>query len=133
MPRLVMNWPSRSRYSRGSPLKLPIFKKVLHSGGELLSCQSGGFFCQRRIQAGYLVRQLYMGCASAPGGGQVSILVAGMLASSTYHMRAQVQLSNGTTVYDQDHVFETGALPQSVLPALTVTCRAECESRGGTD
>src|SRR5437868_5227762 len=56
-----------------------------------------------------------------PGGGPVSILVAGMLAGSTYHMRALVQLQNGAIVPDQDHVFETGLLPLNLIPTLTVT------------
>jgi hypothetical protein len=47
---------------------------------------------------------------SAPEyGGSVTILVAGMLASSTYHMQAVIQLSNGTEYRDSDHTFVTGA------------------------
>ena len=30
-----------------------------------------------------------------PGGGPVTILVAGMIASTTYHMRARIELENG--------------------------------------
>lgn len=61
-------------------------------------------------------------------GGQVSILVAGMLAGSTYHMRAQVQLSKGTTVFrDRSLASKCPARPYRDLPG------AECESRGGTD
>jgi arylsulfate sulfotransferase len=54
------------------------------------------------------------------GGGAVAILVAGMRASTTYHMQALVHLSNGTTVFDADQVFTTGALPANLLPNLTV-------------
>ncbi len=53
-------------------------------------------------------------------GGAVSILVAGMLASSQYHMQALVQLQNGQTEPDIDHVFPTGALPTEQMPTLTV-------------
>ncbi len=56
-----------------------------------------------------------------PGGGQVSILVAGMLASSTYHMRARVQMPSGPPLFDEDQVFPTGPLPQGILPKLTVS------------
>ncbi|MFZ0743037.1 MAG: aryl-sulfate sulfotransferase, partial [Terracidiphilus sp.] len=44
-------------------------------------------------------------------GGQVSIFVAGMKASTAYHMAATVQLSNGITATDPDHTFTTGAIP----------------------
>jgi hypothetical protein len=55
------------------------------------------------------------------GGGQVSILVAGMMANQQYHMQALVELQNGTIVPDSDHVFPTGSLPTRGLPKLTVT------------
>jgi arylsulfate sulfotransferase len=55
------------------------------------------------------------------GGGQVSILVAGMLPSTTYHMAALVHLRTGTTMGDSDHTFTTGALPTEHLPGLSVT------------
>jgi arylsulfate sulfotransferase len=54
-------------------------------------------------------------------GGPVSILVAGMVASTTYHMAALVHLRTGTTFSDSDHAFTTGAVPTQQLPALTVT------------
>jgi len=54
------------------------------------------------------------------GGGAVTLLVAGMRASTTYHMQALVHLPNGITVFDTDQVFTTGALPANLLPNLTV-------------
>src|SRR5437762_5531470 len=39
------------------------------------------------------------------GGGTVSLFVAGMLPTTQYHMRALIQLQNGTTVPEDDHVF----------------------------
>ena len=39
------------------------------------------------------------------GGGTVTVLVAGMRASSTYHMQALVHLVDGTEVDDSDHQF----------------------------
>jgi arylsulfate sulfotransferase len=54
------------------------------------------------------------------GGGAVGILVAGMRASTTYHMQAMAHLTNGMTLFDTDQVFTTGALPADVLPNLTV-------------
>lgn len=41
------------------------------------------------------------------------ILVAGMKASTTYHMRAHTVLQDGRNWVDQDHMFTTGALPTS--------------------
>jgi arylsulfate sulfotransferase len=58
---------------------------------------------------------------SAPqAGGNISILVAGMRASTTYHMQALVHLPNGTTISDTDQVFTTGAIPADLLPNITV-------------
>lgn len=51
-------------------------------------------------------------------GGQVSIFVAGMLASTMYHMQAAVTLSNGITANDTDHTFTTGAVPANMQLAL---------------
>jgi arylsulfate sulfotransferase len=57
---------------------------------------------------------------SQPGGGPVSILVAGMKASSTYHMRADMELPDGTQLQDIDHTFQTGPLPAGRIPQITV-------------
>jgi hypothetical protein len=55
------------------------------------------------------------------GGGQVKIFVAGMRGFTTYHMRAVVQLSDGTQFNDSDHVFTTGGLTAAQMPSLTAT------------
>jgi len=51
---------------------------------------------------------------------KTSILVAGMKASTTYHMRAQVQCV-GNTVPSEDFTFATGPLPSIPFPTLQVT------------
>jgi arylsulfate sulfotransferase len=55
-----------------------------------------------------------------PAGGNVTILVAGMRASTTYHMQAVVQLPGGKRVPDADHTFTTGDLPAALVPSMTV-------------
>jgi arylsulfate sulfotransferase len=55
-------------------------------------------------------------------GGQVSIFVAGMKASTAYHMAATVQFSNGITATDADHTFTTGAVP--TIPDFNLTLTA---------
>jgi arylsulfate sulfotransferase len=56
-----------------------------------------------------------------PGGGAVSILVAGMRANTTYHMQAILQLPGGQRVSDVDHTFTTGGFPAaSPLPTMAV-------------
>jgi arylsulfate sulfotransferase len=55
------------------------------------------------------------------GGGLVSILVAGMRAFTTYHMRADVTFADGVQYQDSDHTFATGGLPANRLPQVTVT------------
>jgi len=56
----------------------------------------------------------------AGDNGATTILVAGMRASSTYHMHAVVQCATGTTT-TADTTFTTGALPSLPFPALTVS------------
>ncbi|HUZ04567.1 MAG TPA: aryl-sulfate sulfotransferase, partial [Acidobacteriaceae bacterium] len=46
-------------------------------------------------------------------GGEVNIEVAGMQASTLYHMQALVTLANGVTYTDSDHTYTTGAAPQT--------------------
>ena len=58
--------------------------------------------------------------ATPPGGGTVNILVAGMRAFTTYHMRAVVNFSEGTQSFDDDQVFNTGGLSANQFPALIV-------------
>jgi arylsulfate sulfotransferase len=55
-------------------------------------------------------------------GQQIDVLVAGMKANTTYHMRAHVDWSDGSWT-DQDRTFKTGKLPSSagVPPQITVT------------
>ena len=55
-----------------------------------------------------------------PPVGQASSLVAGMKANTPYHMRAVVQLSDGTQLIDVDHMFTTGALDPA-LPTIAIT------------
>jgi arylsulfate sulfotransferase len=55
------------------------------------------------------------------GGGTVNILVAGMRASTTYHMQAVVDFTNGNTYHDVDQTFTTGALPANQLPQVVAT------------
>ena len=59
--------------------------------------------------------------STPPGGGAVSILVAGMKANTTYHMRADVSFPDGTQFVDSDHTFTTGSLPAARVPNISVT------------
>lgn len=65
-------------------------------------------------------RQTSVTPATAGFGQTVTILVAGMLPSRTYHMRAHVDWYPGISWVDQDQTFKTGPLP-SPPPKLTVT------------
>jgi len=53
--------------------------------------------------------------------GTASIYVAGMRANTTYHMRASVQLEDGTVLTDSDHTFSTTNFPANTLPVVTAT------------
>ena len=50
----------------------------------------------------------------------MNILVAGMRTSSTYHMRAIIDLPGGKQMEDVDHTFQTGAPPTDRLPQISV-------------
>ena len=54
------------------------------------------------------------------GSTGVKILVAGMKASSTYHMRSRVECATSSLV-SPDLTFQTGPLPSISFPVLTVT------------
>jgi len=66
-------------------------------------------------------------------GGQVSILVAGMKASTAYHMQAAVAFSNGITTTDTDHTFTTQAIPASMSTPLTTTTTAGMTPQPGLE
>jgi arylsulfate sulfotransferase len=55
------------------------------------------------------------------GGGTASTYVAGMHASTLYHMQGVVTFSDGTQYTDIDQTFTTGALPSGVNPQVTGT------------
>jgi hypothetical protein len=55
----------------------------------------------------------------ATGSTQVTLLVAGMKASSTYHMRAKVEYDDGGITTGTDQTFTTGAV-SARIPSFTV-------------
>ncbi len=55
------------------------------------------------------------------GGGPVSTFVAGMHASTLYHMQGVLQFSDGTQFLDADQTFTTGALPGNIHPMIAAT------------
>jgi arylsulfate sulfotransferase len=58
---------------------------------------------------------------STPASSEVSIQVAGMRASTTYHMRSQFKCDTGATETGSDLTFTTGPLPAIGFPTMTVT------------
>ena len=71
--------------------------------------------------------------STADSGGTISIFVAGMQASTTYHMQAAVQFTNGITAMDSDHTFTTQAVPARLKPNLTVTTTAGMTPQPGVE
>jgi arylsulfate sulfotransferase len=58
--------------------------------------------------------------AITAAGGPTTILVAGMRASQTYHMRAVVQGADGQIFADSDHLFLTGKIPDpTTVPVVS--------------
>jgi arylsulfate sulfotransferase len=66
-------------------------------------------------------------------GSAVKILVAGMKANTTYHMRAVVKYDNGKTAMDNDRTFKTGSLPKEILEGATVTTGAGLTPQSGVE
>ena len=69
--------------------------------------------------------------ATAGAGG--TVLVAGMRANTTYHMRASVTLADGVTATDIDHTFTTGASPAGVPASFPVTLGASGTPQPGIE
>lgn len=66
-------------------------------------------------------------------GGPLGVFVAGMLASTQYHMRAVVVSSNGAQIFDFDHTFTTQAVPNTEIPAVTVTTTPGATPQSGIE
>lgn len=66
-------------------------------------------------------------------GGTVSILVAGMRASMTYHMQAIVDFPGGVVYHDVDQTFTTGALASNLLPQVVATTPGSLTPNGGIE
>jgi arylsulfate sulfotransferase len=66
-------------------------------------------------------------------GGAVSLYVAGMKASTPYHMRGVVQFADGTQFVDADQTFTTGATPTSLVPVTTVTTAPGLTPQSGVE
>jgi hypothetical protein len=67
------------------------------------------------------------------GGGEVSLFIAGMRASTLYHMRGVVQFADGATFNDADQTFTTGAVNPALLPILKVTKTPGMTPQGGVE
>ena len=66
-------------------------------------------------------------------GTASTIYVAGMLASTTYHMRSTIVYDNGATQSDPDLTFTTGSSPTYVIPSFTVTPTAGLTPQPGVE
>lgn len=63
------------------------------------------------VQFGPRNRMTSQQSTPSPNGGMVHVYVAGMLAETSYHMRAVATLDNGASFTDADHTFTTGNAP----------------------
>jgi arylsulfate sulfotransferase len=64
---------------------------------------------------------------------QISVLVAGMQTSTTYHMRARLDFDDGTQAFDSDHIFTTGSLSPVRAPQVTTTLPGGLEPNPGIE
>ncbi len=68
---------------------------------------------------------------STATAGPVSILVAGMLANTPYHLQAVASFTDGSTAADVDHTFTPGA--PSAVPVLSATTTAGMTPQPGIE
>jgi arylsulfate sulfotransferase len=66
-------------------------------------------------------------------GGSVSLFVAGMKASSLYHMRGVLQFADGTQFLEADQTFTTGTPPANQVPYATVTTTPGMTPQSGVE
>ena len=69
----------------------------------------------------------------APSSGTLSFFVAGMKASTQYHMQAVVVASDSSQILDLDHTFTTQALPANQIPAITMNTTAGMTPQSGVE
>ena len=67
------------------------------------------------------------------GGGTVTLFVAGMKASTLYHMRGVVQFADGTPFMDADNTFTTGALTAGTVPNIPAATTAGMTPQSGVE
>ncbi len=67
------------------------------------------------------------------GGGAVSLFVAGMKATTLYHMRGVVQFADGSQYKDVDQTFTTRGLPAAQLPVIMTTTTAGMTPQSGVE
>jgi arylsulfate sulfotransferase len=66
-------------------------------------------------------------------GSAVSLYVAGMKASSPYHMRGVIAFADGSSFNDADQTFTTGALTTGTVPHITATTTAGMTPQSGVE
>jgi arylsulfate sulfotransferase len=67
------------------------------------------------------------------GGGPVNLFVAGMKASTLYHMRGVVQFADGSQYMDPDMTFTTGDVSGAQLPVVTTTTTPGMTPQSGVE
>ncbi len=103
------------------------------AGGTVQRSGAGGDECDGAVQHGHFLWIKDLGASGADVGRTVSLLVAGMLANTAYHMRAVVQATDGTMATDVDHVFTTTAVAVAQQPKLTVTTAPGASPQSGVE
>lgn len=65
--------------------------------------------------------------------GPTTVLVAGMKANTTYHMRARADYDNGSSQVDADQTFTTGSVPKNRVPPFTVATTSGLTPQPGVE
>jgi arylsulfate sulfotransferase len=67
------------------------------------------------------------------GGGDVTVLVAGMRADTLYHLRGFINFSDGSRFADVDQSIITGSLPVALLPQVSATTAPGMKPQSGVE
>ncbi len=74
-----------------------------------------------------------MTSAQSASEGTVSTYVAGMRASTLYHMQAIVQFADGTQYFDADQTFTTGVVPATITGQIAATTTSGMTPQSGVE
>ncbi|PWU10052.1 MAG: hypothetical protein C5B47_02685 [Verrucomicrobia bacterium] len=105
-------------------LKIPVIRgEVTSTNNPLVARYVGQIPDSSKLRVEFGLQDSLLGTSTVtapPGGGEASILIAGMKAASQYHVRPLVTMGDGTVIAGPDQAFITGPIDPLSIPSLVV-------------